>query len=172
MLSTIGGCINLPFSDRTELLEQLAPSGRRTGPGIGEVNIEGTWADDHKYVLAAIALAVAIAGIIAAYLVYQRKRVKAIEPPILANAWYYDQAITEFMGGPGREAFEGTAWFDAHVVDGAVNGAATTVRETAGVVRRGQSGYVRAYAGIIGVGVVLLLGLARRRPERLSVIAG
>ena len=37
------------------------------------MNIEGTWADDYKYVLAAIALAVAIAGIVAAYLVYQRK---------------------------------------------------------------------------------------------------
>jgi NADH-quinone oxidoreductase subunit L len=158
VLSTIGGALNLPFSDRTELLSRWLHPVVEPAPGIGEVNIEGTWADDYKYVLAAIALAVAIAGIIAAYLVYQRKRVKAIEPPILANAWNYDQAITEFMGGPGRETFEGMAWFDAHVVDGAINGAATTVRETAGVARRGQSGYVRAYAGIIGVGVVLLLG--------------
>ena len=51
----------------------------------------------------------------------------------------------------------GAAWFDAHVVDGAINGAATTARETAGVARRGQSGYVRAYAGIIGVGVAVVL---------------
>jgi NADH-quinone oxidoreductase subunit L len=157
VLSTIGGVINLPFSDRTELLGRWLHPVVEPAPGIGEVNIEGTWADDYKYVLAAVALAAAIAGIIAAYLVYQRKRVKAIEPPILANAWYYDQAITEFTGGPGREAFEGAAWFDAHVVDGAINGAASGVRETAAVVRRGQSGYVRAYAGIIGVGVALVL---------------
>ena len=112
--------------------------------GIGEVNIDGTWADDTSTCLTVIALAVAIAGIIAAYLVYQRKRVKAIEPAILANAWYYDQAVTEFMGGPGREAFEATAWFDANVVDGAVNGAGRTVRARAGGVRRIQNGYVRA----------------------------
>jgi NADH-quinone oxidoreductase subunit L len=157
VLSTIGGVLNLPFSDRTELLGRWLHPVVEPAPGIGEVNIEGTWADDYKYLLAALALAVAIAGIIAAYLVYQRKRVRAIEPPVLANAWYYDQAVTEFTGGPGREAFEGAAWFDAHVVDGAINGAASTVRETAGVVRRGQSGYVRAYAGIIGVGVALVL---------------
>jgi NADH-quinone oxidoreductase subunit L len=157
VLSTIGGVLNLPFSDRTELLGRWLHPVVEPAPGIGEVHIDGTWADDNKYVLAALALAVAILGIIAAYLVYQRKRIKAVEPPILANAWHYDQAISDFVGGPGQEAFEATAWFDAHVVDGAVNGAATTVRDTAGVVRRGQSGYVRAYAGIIGVGVAIVL---------------
>jgi NADH-quinone oxidoreductase subunit L len=157
VLSTIGGVLNLPFSDSTELLGRWLHPVVEPAPGIGEAHIDGTWADDNKYVLAAIALAVAILGIIAAYLVYQRKRVKAVEPPVLANAWYYDQAISEFVGGPGQEAFEATAWFDAHVVDGAINGAGTTVRETAGVVRRGQNGYVRAYAGIIGAGVAIVL---------------
>ena len=47
---------------------------------------------------------------------------------MLANAWYYDKAVSDFMGGPGRESFEGAAWFDAHVIDGAVNGAARSVR--------------------------------------------
>jgi NADH-quinone oxidoreductase subunit L len=61
------------------------------------------------------------------------------------------------MGGPGREAFEATAWFDANVVDGAVNGTGRTVRGLASVGRKVQSGYVRAYAGVIGIGVVLLL---------------
>ena len=89
---------------------------------FGEVNIEGTWADDHQYLLMVIAVVVALAGIVAAYLVYQRHRVKAIEPTILANGWYYDQAVTDFMGGPGYEAFEGAAWFDRNVIDGAVNG--------------------------------------------------
>ena len=97
-------------------------------------------------------------GIVAAWLVYQRKRVKAIEPEILAHGWYYDEAVTAFMGGPGREAFEGAAWFDANVVDGAVNGTATVVKESAGVVRKSESGYVRGYAAVIGIGVVLVLG--------------
>ena len=91
VLSTIGGFIQPAVQRDHRSARALAPSVVEPAEGIGEVNIDGTWADDYKY-LSAIALAVAIAGIIAAYLVYQRKRVKAIEPAILANAWYYDQA--------------------------------------------------------------------------------
>jgi NADH-quinone oxidoreductase subunit L len=61
------------------------------------------------------------------------------------------------MGGPGREAFEGASWFDKHVVDGAVNGSAKAVQATAGGLRKSQSGFVRGYAAIIGIGVVGLL---------------
>ena len=157
VLSTVGGFIQMPFSETTERLGRWLHPVVEPAEGIGEANIDGTWADEHIFLLAIIALSVAIAGIIAAYLVYQRKRVKAVEPAILANAWYYDQAVTEFMGGPGRESFEATAWFDANVVDGAVNGAGRTVRSAAGGVRRIQNGYVRASAGVISVGVALVL---------------
>ncbi len=37
----------------------------------------------------------------------------------------YDAAVSEFMGGPGRKAFEAIAWFDQTVIDGAVNGVGT-----------------------------------------------
>ena len=80
-----------------------------------------------------------------------------IEPEILADGWKYDWAISAFMGGPGRKAFEAVAWFDKTIVDGAVNGAAKLVAGTAGEVRKAQTGNVRNYAGIVGVGVVLLL---------------
>jgi NADH-quinone oxidoreductase subunit L len=157
VLSTVIGVIQLPFSDSMKRLELWLHPVVEPAEGIGEVHIDGTWADDHKYLLLVIAVVVSMAGIIAAYLVYQRKRVKAVEPAILANAWYVDQTVTEFMGGPGREAFEGTAWFDANVVDGAVNGSGRTVRSAAGGVRRTQNGYVRAAAGIISVGVAVVL---------------
>jgi NADH-quinone oxidoreductase subunit L len=157
VLSTVGGFIQMPFNETTERLGRWLHPVVEPAEGIGEAHIDGTWADQHIFLLAIIALSVAIAGIVVAYLVYQRKRVKAIEPAILANAWYYDQAVTDFMGGPGRESFEGTAWFDANVVDGAVNGTGRTVRSAAGGVRRIQNGYVRASAGVISVGVALLL---------------
>jgi NADH-quinone oxidoreductase subunit L len=153
VLSTVGGLMMLPFSDEVGRL------GRWLDPVVefGEVDIQGTWADDHLYLLMVVAVLVAVAGIVAAYLVYQRHRVKAIEPEVLANAWYYDQAVSDFMGGPGYESFEGAAWFDRHVVDGAVNGSGRVVRVTAGVLRRVQSGYVRAYAAMISVGVAVML---------------
>ena len=61
------------------------------------------------------------------------------------------------MGGPGRRAFDAVAWTDANVIDGAVRGTGTVVRSTSGVVRRAQSGFVRAYAAIIAIAVLLML---------------
>ena len=157
VLSTVGGFIQMPFSESTQRLGAWLHPVVEPAEGIGEAQIDGTWADDHIFLLAVIALTVAIAGIIAAYLVYQRQRVQAVEPAILANAWYYDQAVTEFTGGPGREAFEATAWFDANVVDGVAKGTARTVQGVASGVRRTQNGYVRASAGVISIGVALVL---------------
>jgi NADH-quinone oxidoreductase subunit L len=124
---------------------------------FGEAEITDTSAYDAKALLAVLAVACAAAGIFAAFMIYSRKKAKAIEPQLLADAWGYDAAVSAFMGGPGRKAFEALAWFDKNVVDGAVNGAATLVRGTAGQVRKAQSGNVRNYASIVGVGVVLLL---------------
>jgi len=157
-LSIVGGAIQLPQVRwianplRHRLEDWLHPLVEG-----GERDIAGTWGSDHKTLLLVIAAAVAIAGIVAAYLVYEKKRVKAVEPAILENAWNYDKVVSGFMGGPGREVFEATAWFDSNVVDGAVNGSGKTVQGAAGVLRRAQSGFVRVYAGVIGIGVALLL---------------
>jgi NADH-quinone oxidoreductase subunit L len=158
-LSVVGGIIQLPdvvwIPDALEdkLLSWLEPVVE-----FGEASIDGTFAGDNTTILMLIATVVVVSGIVIAWLVYQRHRIKAVEPEILLNGWYYDQAVTEFMGGPGREAFEDIAWFDQQIIDGAVNGSAKVVRGTATELRKGQTGYVRAYAGIIGVGAVLLLG--------------
>ncbi len=125
---------------------------------FGEADITGTWAYDNKYLLVAFAVAAALIGIALAWLVYERKRIKPWEPSLFANGWYYDAAISWFMGKPGREGFQAVTDFDAKIVDGAVNGVGVAVKETATEVRKGQTGYVRQYAGIIGIGVVLLLG--------------
>ncbi len=125
---------------------------------FGEADITGSWAYDNKYILVAIAVAAALIGIALAWLVYERKRIKPWEPSLFANAWYYDAAVSWFMGKPGREGFQAVTDFDAKVIDGAVNGVGVAVKETATEVRKGQTGYVRQYAGIIGIGVVLLLG--------------
>jgi NADH-quinone oxidoreductase subunit L len=158
-LSIVGGLAQLPIVEwlpesATHKLEHwLEPVVE-----AGEANIEGTWAEEHITLLMLVATVVAVVGVVVAWLVYQRHRIKAVEPVVLAKGWYYDQAVTDFMGGPGREGFEATAWFDANVVDGAVRGTGTAVRAAAGELRKGQSGFIRAYAAIIGVGVVLLLG--------------
>jgi NADH-quinone oxidoreductase subunit L len=122
-----------------------------------EAEIAGTWADENKVLLILIAVAAALVGIVLAWLVYQRRRIKAFEPAILANAWYYDWAVTAFMGGPGRKDFELVAKFDSKVIDGAVNAVGVGVRDTASGLRKGQTGYVRQYAAVIGLAAMLVL---------------
>jgi NADH-quinone oxidoreductase subunit L len=158
-LSIVGGIIQLP--DVSWIPDSMAHRLEHwLEPVIefGEAHIDDTWAYGNKTILMLVATAAAVLGIIIAWLVYEKGRIKANEPTVLANAWYYDRTVSAFMGGPGRESFEATAWFDTHVVDGAVNGTGQAVRAAAGELRKGQTGYVRGYAAIIGIGVVVLLG--------------
>jgi NADH-quinone oxidoreductase subunit L len=76
---------------------------------------------------------------------------------VLAEGWYYDRAVTSFMGGPGRKAFDGITALDARAVDGAVNGTGRLVQQFGSQVRRLQTGNMRTYAAAIAVGVVGLL---------------
>ncbi|HQZ36390.1 MAG TPA: NADH-quinone oxidoreductase subunit L, partial [Ilumatobacteraceae bacterium] len=146
LLAIVGGAINLPFSHKTErLVTWLEP--------VVVVHESST----AKLPLAIIAIITGLVGIGLAVAVYAKHRMKAVEPKILADAWGYDRAVSNFMGGPGRQAFDGVAWADANIVDGAVNGTGELVRATAGKVRKLQTGNLRTYAAAIGAGVVLLL---------------
>jgi NADH-quinone oxidoreductase subunit L len=124
----------------------------------GEADIHDTWAYDNLDQLLGAAILCALAGIAIAFFIYQKRKIRPFEPKLFAEGWYYDKAITWFMGKPGRRGFEGAALFDAKVVDGAVTGTAAVVRGTANEVRKGETGYVRQYGAVIGIGVVLLLG--------------
>ncbi|MFM7756885.1 MAG: NADH-quinone oxidoreductase subunit L [Actinomycetota bacterium] len=152
-LSIVGGALQLPFSKDLHFLEKwLEPVIE-----FGEADIKGTWAYDNKYILLGVAIVVALAGIAISVAVYSKKKLPVVEPALLADGWRYDRTITDFMGGPGRRAFDGVAWADRTIVDGAVNGVGTVVRRTGGTVRRLQTGAVRNYAAGITIGVLALL---------------
>jgi NADH-quinone oxidoreductase subunit L len=153
VLSVIGGAMQLPFSKNLHFLEHwLAPVVEES-----EADIHKTWAYENKYVLLVIAILIAATGIAAAFAVYAKKKAKAIEPRVLEQAWFYDAGAAKLIGGPGRAAFNAVAWADTHIVDGAVNGTATLVRNVAGQVRKSQSGFTRLYAALMAVGAVALL---------------
>jgi NADH-quinone oxidoreductase subunit L len=124
---------------------------------FAEADISGTSAYANMAWYALLAVVIALIGIALSWLVYQRQRIRAFEPEVLAEGWYFDRTITRFMGGPGRTVFNTTAEFDSKVIDGAVNGIATSVLASARGLRRSQTGFVRSYAAVIGIGVVLLL---------------
>ena len=152
-LSVVGGAMQLPFSKETHWLEHwLEPVVHHA-----EADINGSWAYDNKWLLLGLAIVIAATGIVASVAVYAKGKFKKIEPQILADAWKYDSAVSAIVGGPGYKAFDAVAAFDAVVVDGAVNGVGKEVRATSGVLSRVQSGFIRSYALIIGIGVVVML---------------
>jgi NADH-quinone oxidoreductase subunit L len=153
VLSVVGGGMQLPFSKNLHFLEHwLEPVVEES-----ERKISSTWAYENKYVLLGVAIVVALAGIALSLAVYAKRRLPAIEPRVLENAWYFDATVARLVGGPGKSAFDGITRFDARVVDGAVNGAGAVARHLGGLVRRSQTGFVRAYAALIAVGAVALL---------------
>lgn len=152
-LAIVGGAMQLPFTHGTKFLEHwLEPIVHHS-----ERDIAGTWADNNKWLLLVFAVVIASVGIAASIAVYAKGKAKPIEPQILADGWRYDALVSNFMGGPGRKSFQGIAAFDAKVVDGAVVGVGHEVRVVSGFLRKAQTGLVRSYAVIIGLGSVALL---------------
>jgi NADH-quinone oxidoreductase subunit L len=82
---------------------------------------------------------------------------KVVEPKVLEQAWYYDNAASRVVAGPGAATFNFIAWVDANIVDGIVNGVGELIRSIAGSLRRVQSGFVRAYALLISLGALVVL---------------
>ncbi|MCB0962051.1 MAG: hypothetical protein KDA98_01905, partial [Acidimicrobiales bacterium] len=154
--AVVAGVMNLPFNEDTKLLEHwLEPVVI-----FGETHLDVSGAQ--QIGLALIATLGAVAGILGAGAIYLRKRIdlaRKVEQPIFAKGWLYDATITAFMGGPGRKAFDAIAWFDRTVIDGAVNGVATVVREGSAKGRLAQTGYVRNYALGLALGAVVIVAL-------------
>ena len=152
-LSIVGGALQLPFNTNLHFLGSwLAPVVEES-----EAQIHETWAYQNKYLLLVVATLVAFVGIVASIAVYARSLVRAVEPKILEQAWYYDNAVSKLVSGPGAVSFNLIAWIDTNIVDGIVNGVGELVRSLAGLLRRVQSGFVRAYALLISLGAVVML---------------
>jgi NADH-quinone oxidoreductase subunit L len=152
VLTLLGGAVNLPFTSDTQVLEHWLE------PVLGENEAHIAVETGTKVALAGLAMGAGLIGIFFGWLVYLRHKVRAVEPAVLAHAWYYDESVTRFVGGPGTMGFEAVAWFDRNVIDGAVNGVAALVRTTGRRMRTVQSGFVRSYALGISAGVVVVLG--------------
>ena len=154
--AALAGFLNTPFVDRGKFLEHWLEPVVEFGEASSTVGTAGKWA------LAVVATVGALAGIAAAVIVYLRNRrdlAERIERPVFAHGWFYDSTITAFMGGPGRKGFDAVASFDSTVVDGAVDGVGTAIRESASKGRLAQTGYVRNYALGLALGAVILVAL-------------
>jgi NADH-quinone oxidoreductase subunit L len=111
---------------------------------------------------------VAFAGIGLAWYFFQSRpaaadAVTASAAPVhrlLLNKYYVDEIYDAAIVQPIKRLSTGLLWkgVDAGVIDGAVNGMGSFVSAGSGVLRRLQTGSVRAYAVSLFLGVVVMLG--------------
>jgi NADH-quinone oxidoreductase subunit L len=111
---------------------------------------------------------VALAGIGIAFYFYLRNRNAAAALAdrfsgayrVLLNKYYVDEAYDAAVVQPIRILSTEGLWkiVDARIIDGTVNGIGRVVSASSEILRRTQSGSVRAYAASLFLGVVAVLG--------------
>jgi NADH-quinone oxidoreductase subunit L len=110
--------------------------------------------------LALVSVLIGLAGIGLGWVIFQRRPLMEM-PRILENKYYvdeiYDAALIHPIEGASREGL----WkiFDLGVIDGFLHGLGDAVTELGRLARYLQAGFVRAYAAIILLGALILIGL-------------
>ena len=135
VLSVVGGYINWPGENFGKFLEpvfanHIAAPARAYG-------------HDAEYVLMALSVAIALAGIGVAYLMYVRRPLteELAQAPlgtagtVLLNKYYVDELYDALFVNRTKDLGNAAAAFDEVVVDGGVNGVGWTTRLTADVSR-------------------------------------
>jgi NADH-quinone oxidoreductase subunit L len=156
VLSTLGGALNLP--------------GVYTLEHWLEHTIESVRPVAFNLLLAGAALLLALAGLAAAWIVYARRpgaRPLTADPlperaPLLLRgprrAWWVEDLYSRLIVRPYQAAARWLAGpLDQGLIDGLVNGFGELARAAAAWLRRAQTGFVRSYALVLLVGVVLIL---------------
>ncbi len=137
-------------------------------PSFGVEPVEAAGGHGLEGALMILSSGVAIAGIgIAAYFFLRNRRAAdevaakfAGVHRLLTNKYYVDEVYDSTIVQPIRIVSEQALWkvVDARIIDGAVNGAGEVVSGWSAILRRLQTGSVRAYAASVFAGVVAILG--------------
>jgi NADH-quinone oxidoreductase subunit L len=134
--------------------EAAAHAAPAAAPGHGAAGI-GEWG------AMMVALLVSGAGILVAWLVFGRGRVPAAAQTALARLvrgkFFVDEAIDAVVLAPWRGLCRISAAFDAKIIDGTVNAAATVTDLASQALRMVQTGYVRNYAFVFLLGTIVIL---------------
>jgi NADH-quinone oxidoreductase subunit L len=137
-------------------------------PSFAPQGVEAAAESGADVALMGVSTIVAIAGIgLAAFFFLKNRRAAdamaqrfAGLRQLLANKYYVDEIYDATVVQPIRIVSEDALWknVDARLIDGAVNGAGEVVGGLSEVVRRLQTGSVRAYAASLFAGAVLIVG--------------
>jgi NADH-quinone oxidoreductase subunit L len=173
--AVLAGYVGVPHAlgGENRLATWLAPSFAPPAvAGGAEAAVEGEAAEEEhtalELTLMAVSSGIAFLGIGIAAFIWLKRRDIADEIArkhagvyrLLLNKYYVDEAYDAAVVQPIRLGSQEGLWrgLDVQVVDGAVNGTGALVATGSSVLRRLQTGSVRAYAGSMFIGVVVILG--------------
>jgi NADH-quinone oxidoreductase subunit L len=168
--SVVAGYIGVPhaLNGRNALHAWLEPAFGLHA--VAAEGVEGAAADQTslELTLMGVSVAIAITGILIATFIWLRRRdiaaamARTFAPihRLLLNKYYVDELYDATIVQPIKVVSQQGLWrgFDVRIIDGAVNGTGALVSGGSAVLRRLQTGSVRAYAGSLFFGVVLVLG--------------
>ena len=137
-------------------------------PSFAPQTVEHAVDSGMEMTLMVIASITAIAGILIAVFYFLRSRTAADGIArtfaglhrVLLNKYYVDEVYDATIVQPIHIVSKDALWkiVDVRVLDGAVNGVGETVGGLSEVLRRLQTGSVRAYAASVFFGAVMILG--------------
>jgi len=109
--------------------------------------------------LALVSVGIAALGIVLGWIIFQKRPLLAM-PAILERKYYVDEIYDASVINPINAGAREGLWkvFDVGVIDGFLHAVADTVIEGGRVVRHLQGGLVRAYAAIILLGALAVIG--------------
>jgi len=162
VLSTIGGFIGVPvamsslFTDKDiNVIEHILE------PAIAHVPV----ITDHAHLreerlLAVGSVVIALIGIGIGWTIFKKRPTLAM-PRVLENKYYVDEIYDAALIRPIVVGSREGLWkiFDIGVIDGVLHGIGQSVTELGRLGRYLQAGFVRAYAAIILIGALILIGL-------------
>jgi len=167
VLSIVGGYIGVPdfmgkvvgLSDTNLFEHYLAPAILLDSAKEAGHHLLSHWN------LAAISVGGAALGIIIAFYLYYikpsapAKLAKDIEPVYKGslNKWYVDELYDYIFVQPFSYLCNAAAMFDQKVIDGAVNGVAVVIKDTALTLQTAQTGVIRSYATLMAIGAAVIL---------------
>ena len=153
---------------QSETLEMLSPPPQPVDGKPALHPLESTAASEHIHsseevrserLLTIVSVLIAFTGIAVGWYVFRRRPLLQM-PRVLENKYYvdeiYDAAIIHPIEAGSREGL----WklFDIGVIDGLLHAVGETVTEAGRLIRHLQAGFVRAYAAIILVGALAMIG--------------
>ncbi len=153
VLASFGGLINLPFGSHLTFLESWL------APVVGASQLHNTDSTLQLWLFGIADAVFAIGGATMALALWRNTVNRpALEPRFLSMAWFLDASIDRFIARPSSAlALFGATIVDRQIIDGAVNGVAGLFKVGASKLRRVQTGYVRSYALVIIVGLVVMV---------------